>query len=429
MIAALDSERELLGGCLLGHLDWLEIAGAVASDEWADAGHRALVATLDSLSAKGNQWDGVSVVQESQGRARQLAGELMAGAHLLSKSVDWHVGAIRNAARRRKLIAECQRLALLATHNTDADAVLSDAQAAMLALLDNQTRSGPVSVTDTAQEWYAELERRLELHGDVLGLPTGFADIDRLTGGFEPGELVVVAGRPGHGKTTFAMNCAEHALLREDKSVLVFSLEMSRQELVTRMAASMSRVNMRKFRQPRQLDESEWPRVTNAMASVHDKPLWIDDTGALHINQIRARARAHAQRKGLQLVIVDYLGLARGDSPKLYEAVTQISGGLKALAKELHVPVIAVAQLNRDVERRKNGRPMMSDLRDSGAVEQDADKILFVWRPEVSEPDNPMLTGKAEIILAKNRNGETGLVEMLFRGEFNRFEQMAQGYD
>jgi replicative DNA helicase len=423
MIGALDSERELLGGVLLGHLDWLEIASSIATDEWAEPEHRKIVAILDRLSAHGNQWDGVSVVQEAQGRARELAGDLMASARLLSKSVDWHVLAIRNAARRRKLIDECQRIALLATSNSDADAVLSDAQAAMLSLLDANTRSGPVSVTDTAQDWYHELERRLELHGDVLGLPTGFPALDQLTGGLEPGELVVIAGRPGHGKTTLAMNIAEHALLREDKSVLVFSLEMSRQELVTRMAASMSRVNMRKFRTPRQLDDADWPRVTEAMSSVHGKPLWIDDTGALHINQIRARARAHAQRKGLQLVIVDYLGLARGDSPKLYEAVTQISGGLKALAKELHVPVIAVAQLNRDVERRKNGRPMMSDLRDSGAVEQDADKILFVWRPEVSDPDNAMIAGAAEVVLAKNRNGETGVVDMVFRGEFNRFEQ------
>ena len=423
MIGALDSERELLGGCLLGHLDWLEIASLLATDEWSDPGHREVVTILDKLSAQGSKWDGVSVVQEAQGRARGLAGELMAGAHLLSKSVDWHVAAIRNASRRRKLIAECQRLALLATHNTDADAVLSDAQASMLALLDTQTRNGPVSVTDTASDWYAELERRLELHGDVLGLPSGFSKLDDLTGGFEPGELIVIAGRPGHGKTTLAMNIAEHALLREDKSVLVFSLEMSRQELVTRMAASMARVNLRKFRTPRQLDDADWPRVTEAMSSVHGKPLWIDDTGALHINQIRARARAHAQRKGLQLVIVDYIGLARGDSPKLYESVTQISGALKALAKELQIPVIAVAQLNRDVERRKNGRPMMSDLRDSGAVEQDADKILMVWRPEVSDPENAMLAGAAEVVLAKNRNGETGVVDMTFRGAFNRFDQ------
>jgi replicative DNA helicase len=423
MIAALESERELLGGVLLGNLDWLEIASAVASDEWADPGHRQIVQILDRLAAHGSQWDGVSVVQEAQGGARELAGDLMASARLLSKGVDWHVTAIRNAARRRKLIAECQRIALLATNNKDADSVLSDAQAAMLSLLDNQTRSGPVSVTDTAKDWYDELERRLEMHGDVLGLPTGFPKLDELTGGLEPGELVIIAGRPGHGKTTLAMNVAEHALLREEKSVLVFSLEISRQELVTRMAASMSRVNLRKFRTPRQLDEADWPRVTQAMSAVHGKPLWIDDTGALHINQIRARARAHAQRKGLQLIVVDYLGLARGDSPKLYEAVTQISGQLKALAKELHVPVIAVAQLNRDVERRKNGRPMMSDLRDSGAVEQDADKILFVWRPEVSDPDNVALAGAAEVVLAKNRNGVTGTVDMTFRGEFNRFEQ------
>jgi replicative DNA helicase len=290
-------------------------------------------------------------------------------------------------------------------------------------LLDSQTRNGAVPITDAATEFLEELERRVEAHGDTLGVPTGFSEIDRLTGGFEPGQLIVVAGRPAMGKTTLAMNIAEHALLRAQTSVLVFSLEMSRQELVGRMAASMGRVDMGKFRTPRRVDDSDWQRIAEALTSVHDKPLHIDDTSALHINQIQARARAHAQRYGVQLIVVDYLGLVRADSPKPYEAVTQISAGLKAIAKELKVPVIAVAQLNRDVDRRGSHRPTMSDLRDSGSVEQDADKILFVWREEVYAPDNAMVKGQAEVIVSKNRQGETGIVSMIFRGEENRFAQ------
>ena len=429
MIAALDSERELLGGCLLGRLDWLEVSSLISPDQWGDTRHRAVVAVMDRLGADGSKWDGVSVMQSVAPPVRSYVGELMAGSMLLTKGVDWHVAAIRNAAKRRRLIAECERLAQRAANETDAELVLSDAQAAMLALLDTSVTSGPINITAAAQEWFEELDRRMELHGDLLGMPSGWSDLDRLTGGFEPGELIVIAGRPSHGKTTLAMNMAEHAMLREQQSVLVFSLEMSRSELVNRMAASLSKVDLHKFRQPRKLDDGDWGRLSEALSSVNEKSLWIDDTAALHINQIRARARAHAQRRGLQLVIVDYLGLARGDSPKLYEAVTQISGGLKALAKELRVPVIAVAQLNREVDKRGSHRPSMSDLRDSGAIEQDADKILFVWRPEIYEPDNPMVAGKAEVIVAKNRNGETGIVGMEFRGAHNRFVQPAFGYE
>lgn len=429
MIAATESERELLGSCLLGRLDWLEVSGLLSPEDWGDSRNRAVAAAMDKLSAEGSSWDGVSVMQSISPNVRPYVGELMAGTLLLSRSVDWHVNAIRNAARRRKLIAECERLAQRALNETDAEVVLSDAQAAMLALLDASVTSGPTSIATAAKDWLNELERRMELHGDLLGLATGWSELDKLTGGFEPGELVVIAGRPSHGKTTLAMNIAEHAMLREQQSVLVFSLEMSRAELINRMAASISRVDLHKFRQPRKLDDGEWARLIKALSSVHEKSLWIDDTAALHINQIRARARAHAQRRGLQLVIVDYLGLARGDSPKPYEAVTQISGGLKALAKELRVPVLAVAQLNREVEKRGTHRPAMSDLRDSGAVEQDADKILFVWRPEIYEPENPIVAGKAEVIVAKNRNGETGIVGMEFRGAHNRFVQPALGFE
>jgi len=428
MIAALDSERELLGAVLVGRLAWTDIAGELVADDFALEAHRDVFELMARQAASGSEWDGVSCLQSATGPVRPLIGELMAGAWLLGKLPGVHVQAVRSAARRRRVISECSRIAQAAAVDTDADRVVSDAQAAMLALLDNQTRNGAVTITAAATEFLTELERRIDVHGDTLGVPSGFPDIDRLTGGFEPGQLIVVAGRPGHGKTTLAMNLAEHAILRAETSVLVFSLEMSRQELVGRMAASMGRLDMGKFRSPRRLDDGEWQRLMGALASVTDKPLHIDDTSALHINQIQARARAHAQRHGVQMIVVDYLGLARGDSPKPYEAVTQISAGLKAIAKELHVPVIAVAQLNREVDKRGSHRPTMSDLRDSGSVEQDADKILFVWREEVYSPDNAMVKGQAEVIVGKNRQGETGIVPLLFHGEQNRFAQAEFGY-
>ena len=427
MIAALDSERELLGAVLVGRLAWADIAGELSADDFALAVHRDVFAVMAAQAATGNDWDGVSCLQAATEQARPAIGDLMAGAWLLGKLPGVHVNAIRSAARRRRLIAECSRIAEAAATDTDADRLVSDAQAAMFGLLDSQTRNGAVTIASAAAEWMDELERRLDSTGNILGVPSGFSDIDRLTGGFEPGQLIVVAGRPAMGKTTLAMNIAENAMLRSGVSVLVFLLEMSRQELVGRMAASMGRIDMGKFKQPRGMDDGEWGRLSAALASVHDKPLHIDDTSALHVNQIQARARAHAQRHGVGLIIVDYLGLVRADSAKPYEAVTQISGGLKAIAKELGVPLIAVAQLNRDVDKRSSHRPTMSDLRDSGSIEQDADKVLFVWREEMYQPDNDMVKGQAEVIVSKNRQGETGIVPLLFRGEQNRFAEPAYG--
>jgi len=428
MIAALDSERELLGAVLVGRLAWADIAGELSADDFALPTHREVFSVMHRQALAGTEWDGVACLQAAPASARQLIGELMAGAWLLGKLPGVHIRAIRSAARRRKLISECSRLADMAATETDADQIISDAQAAMLGLLDSQTRNSAVTISDAAAEFLEELHRRTELHGDTLGVPSGFSDIDRITGGFEPGQLIIIAGRPGHGKTTLAMNFAEHAILRAKTSVLVFSLEMSRQELVGRMAASMGRLDMGKFRSPSKLDDNEWRRLSDAFASVHDKPMHIDDSSALHINQIQARARAHAQRYGVQMIVVDYLGLARGDSPKPYEAVTQISAGLKAIAKELHVPVVAVAQLNREVDKRGSHRPTMSDLRDSGSVEQDADKILFIWREEVYSPENAMVRGQAEVIVGKNRQGETGIVPMIFHGAQNRFAQADFSY-
>lgn len=429
MIAAHDSERELLGAVLIGRLAWTTVAARLAPGDWGSPQHRAIADLIARVADDGEGWDGVAVLQSADSKFRPMVGALLAGQYFFETKPDAHMARVVSASRRRKLVFECQRIAEAAVDQEDADLAISDAQAAMLTLLDKSTSEAAVSVSDAAAEWIEELERRIEAVGDTLGVVSGLADLDAQTGGFEPGQLIVLAGRPGHGKTTLAMGIAEHAMLRQDKSVLVFSLEMQRQELVGRMAASIGRVDMARMKNAKSLDDADWGRISQAVTAVHGKPLYIDDTGGLHINQIRARARAHVQRFGAQLVIVDYLGLVRADSVRPYEATTQVSNAMKALAKELKVPVILVAQLNREVDKRGTPRPVMSDLRDSGAIEQDADKIIFVWRQEVYEPENEMVRGQAEAIVAKNRNGETGIVPLLFVGQHNRFALPAFGYE
>jgi replicative DNA helicase len=429
MISAYESERELLGAVLMDRLAWSAVSAQVAPEDWGDSDHRAVAALIEEVASKGRDWDGVAVVQSAPPPIRAVVGDLMAGQYFFATKPETHIARVVSASRRRKLVAECQRVARDAVDEEDADLAISNAQGAMLSLLGRSTTEAAVSVSDAAGEWLEEIERRMDATGDILGISSGLSTLDEITGGFEPGQLIVVAGRPSHGKTTLAMNIAEHAMLREDKSVLVFSLEMGRQELVSRMAASVGRVDMGRFKKPKKLDQDDWARISSAIASVHQKPLYIDDSGGLHFNQIKARARAHMQRHGCQLIVVDYLGLVKADSTKPYEATTQISGAMKALAKELQVPVILVAQLNREVDKRTTPRPVMSDLRDSGAVEQDADKIIFIWRQEVYEPENVSVSGQAEAIVAKNRNGETGLVPLFFVGKHNRFAVPAYGYD
>jgi replicative DNA helicase len=275
------------------------------------------------------------------------------------------------------------------------------------------------------------VERIDQLHSnpsEVTGTPTGYTRLDQMTSGLQPGDLIIVAGRPSMGKTAFALNIAEHLGLVEQLPVAVFSMEMSGTQLVMRMIGSVARVDQLKVRTGRIADE-EWPRLTEAWGRLNEAPLYIDETPALNSLELRARARRlHRQvgGPGLGLIVIDYLQLmsATGQGENRATEISEISRSLKALAKELSVPVIALSQLNRSLEQRPNKRPVMSDLRESGAIEQDADVILFIYRDEVYNPDSAD-KGVAEIIIGKQRNGPIGMVKMTFLGQFTRFENYA----
>ena len=280
------------------------------------------------------------------------------------------------------------------------------------------------------------MERIETLYGrdnssDVTGVASGFTDLDSMTSGLQPGELVIVAGRPSMGKTAFAINIAEHVALEGRKPVAIFSMEMGGVQLAMRMIGSVGKLNQHDLRTGR-LQEDDWPRLTHALGRLNEADIFIDETAALNSLELRSRARRlHRQNNGLGLIIIDYLQLMSSPSSKASEnratEISEISRSLKALAKELQVPVMALSQLNRSLEQRPNKRPMMSDLRESGAIEQDADLILFIYRDEVYNPDSPD-KGKAEIIIGKQRNGPIGKVELTFRGEFTRFDNFAHSH-
>jgi replicative DNA helicase len=262
---------------------------------------------------------------------------------------------------------------------------------------------------------------------EVTGVSTGFTDLDSKTSGLQPGDLIIVAGRPSMGKTAFSINIAETVAL-EGKPVAIFSMEMGGAQLAMRMIGSVGRLNQHTLRTGR-LEDEDWSRMTHALGLLNDAPIFIDETPGLNALELRSRARRlHRQNDGLGLVVIDYIQLMSSPAGKGSEnratEISEISRSLKSLAKELHVPVIALSQLNRSLEQRPNKRPVMSDLRESGAIEQDADLILFIYRDEVYNPDTPD-KGKAEIIIGKQRNGPIGSVNLTFRGEFTRFENYA----
>jgi replicative DNA helicase len=265
---------------------------------------------------------------------------------------------------------------------------------------------------------------------DITGTATGFTDLDRMTSGLQPGDLIIVAGRPSMGKTALAINIAENVAMDSKLPVAIFSMEMGATQLAMRMLGSVGKLNQHDLRTGR-LQDDDWGRLTHALGRLNDAPIHIDESAALSALDLRARSRRlHRQNNGLGLIVVDYLQLMSSNAGKASEnratEISEMSRSLKALAKELHVPVMALSQLNRSLEQRPNKRPVMSDLRESGAIEQDADLILFIYRDEVYNSDSPD-KGKAEIIIGKQRNGPIGKVELAFRGEYTRFDNLASG--
>jgi len=432
---AADAERAVLGGVLLDNSAWDRIGDRLSEADFYLLEHRLIFRAARELIESARPADALTVLQwlEHQGLAEEVGG-LPRLADLVANTPS----AINAHAYSEIVHEKALQRALIEVGNTIAHSgfepagrpgsiLVEEAERQVFALAErgSRLREGFTDIKSLLGKAVLRIEQLKNSSSAITGLPSGFDDLDDMTSGLQPGDLVIVAGRPAMGKTSFAMNIAEYAATREKKAVGVFSMEMPSEQLTLRMLASLGRVDQRKVRTG-QLSEHEWHSIISSVSILSNANLHIDETPALSPSDLRARARRLKRAQGLDLIVVDYLQLMQvpGTGENRATEISEISRGLKALAKELHVPVIALSQLNRALEQRKDRRPMMSDLRESGAIEQDADLILFIYRDEVYEPESPD-KGTAEIIIGKQRNGPIGTVRLTFLGEYTRFENLA----
>ncbi len=437
---SVEAEQSVLGGILLDSTAWDKIVDLLQEQDFYRYEHRIAFRHIAQLADQAKPVDVITVAESLENNAElDKAGGL---AYL--GSLAQNVPSAANIRRYAEIVREravMRRLAEVGTEiatsaynpgGRDAGQLLDEAESRVFEIAESGERGkqGFVGIPPLLTQVVERIETLYSRDNasDVTGIATGFTDLDSMTSGLQPGDLVIVAGRPSMGKTAFSVNIAEHVALEVNKPVAIFSMEMGGTQLAMRMIGSVGRLNQHTLRTGK-LEDDDWSRMTHALGRLNDAPIFIDETAALNSLELRSRARRlHRQNDGLGLIVIDYIQLMSSISTKGGEnratEISEISRSLKSLAKELHVPVIALSQLNRSLEQRPNKRPIMSDLRESGAIEQDADLILFIYRDEVYNPDSQD-KGKAEIIIAKQRNGPIGKIDLTFRGEYTRFENFA----
>ena len=435
---SVEAEQAVLGGLLLDNSAWDKIGDFVSETDFYRADHRLLYQYISRLIEASRPADVITVAEalERGGKLADAGGlSYLAGLAQNTPSavnIRRYAEIVRDRAVMRQLVGVGSEIAESALNplGKSAEELINDAEAKVFSISEQgaRGRQGFVEIRPLIAQVVERIDQLHANPSDITGIPSGYVDLDRMTSGLQGGDLVIVAGRPSMGKTAFALNIAEHLGLVEGLPVAVFSMEMSGTQLVMRMIGSVAKVDQLKVRTGRIADD-EWPRLTHAWGRLNEAPIFIDETPALNALELRARARRlHRQvgGPGLGLIVIDYLQLMSASSHGENRAteISEISRSLKALAKELSVPVIALSQLNRSLEQRPNKRPVMSDLRESGAIEQDADLILFIYRDEVYNPETQD-RGIAEIIVGKQRNGPIGTVKLSFLGQFTRFESYA----
>jgi len=432
---SVEAEQAVLGGLMQDNTAWDNAAELLQTEDFYRHEHQKIFDVMQRQVEAERPIDVVTLV-ESLDNLNQL--ESAGGIEYLTDLAS-HARGTANITTYARIISERATLrTLISVSNEIADNafnpagkeaadVLDLAERLVFNIADNRAKDGgPKQVNPLLTQALDKIDELIKSKGGITGLPTGFKDLDKKTSGLQKSDLVIVAGRPSMGKTTFAMNLAEHAVLNQDLPVLVFSLEMPAESLVFRMLSSVGHIDQSRLRSG-QLEEEDWPKLTSAMSKLKDRPLLIDDTVGLSPTEMRARARRVAREYGgIALIVVDYLQLMqiKGFGDNRVGEISEISRSLKTMAREFECPVIALSQLNRSLEQRPNKRPVMSDLRESGAIEQDADIIAFVYRDEVYNEDSPD-KGVAEIIIGKQRNGPIGTVRLSFLGLFTRFDNLA----
>lgn len=430
-----DAEQSLLGGVMLDTRAWDQVADLVAAQDFYRADHRRLFAAIGELSELSQPPDAVTVGEhlQRQGKLDDVGGQAYL-ARLVrdtpgAANIRAYATIVRECAMLRQLIEVGADIAASAydTEGRPVSDLVDQAEQRVFDIADRGQRSGVgfVSLKDILPRSIDRLDALGNSEDGITGVATGFSELDKLTAGLQAGDLVVVAGRPSMGKTTLALNIAENAAIGHQVATGIFSMEMPKEQVTFRIIGSMGRVSLSHLRTGRLSDE-DWRRVNSAVSLMSGAPIFIDDAPGLTPTDVRARSRRLKREHDLGLIVVDYLQLMETGSSSENRAteISEICRSLKSLARELEVPVIALSQLNRSVEQRNDKRPVMSDLRESGAIEQDADVIIFIYREEVYVPETPK-KGIADIIVGKQRNGPIGEFPLTFLGEFTKFETFA----
>jgi replicative DNA helicase len=432
---SVDAEQAVLGGLMLAREAWDKVADRITDEDFYRKDHRLIFRGIGELSNKGMPCDAVTLGEwfETQGIAELVGGSgyiiQLANTTPSAANIVAYADIVREKSVLRQLIDAGTEIATdgFQPEGRSTQEILESAEQRVFRIAEAGSRGkqGFVSMRGAVTDAFKILQARYENQGSITGMPTGFTDFDEMTTGLQPSDLIIVAARPSMGKTALAMNMAEYAALKTKKAVAIFSMEMSASQLALRLISSLGRINQQHLRTG-DIQEEEWPRVTSAITLLSEAKIFIDDTPALSPIELRARARRLAREHDLGMIVIDYLQLMQvpGNKENRATEISEISRGMKALAKELNVPVVALSQLNRSLEQRADKRPMMSDLRESGAIEQDADVIVFIYRDEYYNKDSAE-KGIAEIIIGKQRNGPTGSVKLTFLGQYTKFENYA----
>jgi len=435
---SLEAEQSLLGALMLNNSTLEQITDRIVSEDFYNSAHKKLFGCISSLAEQAKPFDPVTLCDDL---ARLNLLSECGGISYLTELVDSipsldninaYADIVYERSVMRRILQSAQDIAdsIHAPDGRSLDDLIEMAERSVFQIGEDRIKeSGPVIVKEILGKTVAKIDELYHQEGSITGVSTGFVDLDGMTAGLQKSDMVIVAARPSMGKTTFAMNLVENALEATDDAVVVFSLEMPGEQLLMRSISSLGRINQGKVRTG-SLEDDDWPKLTSAVERLKDKKLFIDDTAGISPQEIRSRLRRIAKEHGkLGLIMIDYLQLMQipGYTEGRTNEISEISRSLKGIAKEFNMPVVALSQLNRSLEQRPNKRPINSDLRESGAIEQDADVIMFIYRDEVYNQDSED-KGIAEIIIGKHRNGPIGSIRLAFLGQYTRFENLAHDY-
>ncbi len=433
----LEAEQSVLGAILLENESFIKVLDLIKDGDFYRESHRKIYRAMLELS-EGNEAIDLVTLAERLGRKNEL--DAVGGPSYLASlatdvptaaNIKYHAKIVKEKAILRGLLKAATEIAgKVYEESLDADNLIDFAEKTVFDISENRVKTSFDPLKDLIKDSFSMIESLYDRKEAITGLPSGFPELDELTTGFQPADLIIVGGRPGMGKTAFALNIAQHVGVEHKEPVAVFSLEMSKKQLALRMLCSEAMVDSNLVRKGIINKRNDWHKLTSAAGKLSEAPIFIDDSSSTSALEIRAKARRLKKEHGLGLVIVDYLQLMRGHGAfeRREQEISDISRSLKSLAKELDLPVLALSQLNREVEKSQSKRPTLANLRESGAIEQDADVILFLHRDEIYDRENPAKKGKAELIIAKQRNGPTGTVKLTFLDKYTRFTNYTEGY-